>query len=109
MLVPEGQMGSEAKMKMLDWFNGYIYKPIKYRLLIDILNSVTEDKLDLETVERKEIDIEKKTEQSEVPSTVNKTLPVSDQSNNYDCIVLVAEDHPINQKLLKTFLTNFGC
>ena len=109
MLVPEGQMGSEAKMKMLDWFNGYIYKPIKYRLLIDILNSVTEDKLDLETVERKEIDIEKKTEQSEVQATVNKTLPVSDQSNNYDCIVLVAEDHPINQKLLKTFLTNFGC
>ena len=109
MLVPEGQMGSEAKMKMLDWFNGYIYKPIKYRLLIDILNSVTEDKLDLETVERKEVVMEKKPEQSEVQVTTNKTSPVPEQSDNFDCIVLVAEDHPINQKLLKTFLTNFGC
>lgn len=93
MLVPEGQMGSEAKMKMLDWFNGYIYKPVKYRLLIDTLNSANQN-LDLETVEKVE---EKKVE---TPAPAPET---------YDCTVLVAEDHPINQKLLKTFLTNFGC
>ena len=94
MLVPEGQMGSEAKMKMLDWFNGYIYKPVKYRLLIDTLNSANQ-KLDLETVEKVE---EKKVE-----------TPAPAAPETYDCTVLVAEDHPINQKLLKTFLTNFGC
>ena len=71
--------------------------------------SVTEDKLDLETVERKEVVMEKKPEQSEVQVTTNKTSPVPEQSDNFDCIVLVAEDHPINQKLLKTFLTSFGC
>ena len=96
MLVPEGQMGSEAKMKMLDWFNGYIYKPIKNRLLIEILNSASTQNIDLETVEPVEV------------------LPVIEEKkqtppDTYDLTVLVAEDHPINQKLLKTFLTSFGC
>lgn len=95
MLVPEGQMGSEAKMKMLDWFNGYIYKPIKYKLLIETLNSSSKEKIDLETVDKvPEPVIEQKVEQTR---------------ETYDCTVLIAEDHPINQKLLKTFLTSFGC
>ena len=105
MLVPEGQMGSEAKMKMLDWFNGYIYKPIKFRLLIETLNSSVKESIDLETVEKRDSSAENK---SENQIGENSTKPNSDISN-YDCIVLVAEDHPINQKLLKTFLTNFGC
>lgn len=95
MLVPEGQMGSEAKMKMLDWFNGYIYKPIKYRLLIEVLNASVSQNIDLETVEKlpEPVEIKEKT-------TTNES---------FDCTVLIAEDHPINQKLLKTFLSSFGC
>lgn len=96
MLVPEGQMGSEAKMKMLDWFNGYIYKPIKNRLLIEILNSASTQNIDLETVEPVEV----------LPVVEEKKQTSPD---TYDLTVLVAEDHPINQKLLKTFLTSFGC
>ena len=96
MLVPEGQMGSEAKMKMLDWFNGYIYKPIKNRLLIEILNSASTQNIDLETVEPVEV----------LPVVEEKKQTPPD---TYDLTVLVAEDHPINQKLLKTFLTSFGC
>ena len=96
MLVPEGQMGSEAKMKMLDWFNGYIYKPIKNRLLIEILNSASIQNIDLETVEPVEV----------LPVVEEKKQTPPD---TYDLTVLVAEDHPINQKLLKTFLTSFGC
>ena len=96
MLVPEGQMGSEAKMKMLDWFNGYIYKPIKNRMLIEILNSASTQNIDLETVEPVEV----------LPVVEEKKQTPPD---TYDLTVLVAEDHPINQKLLKTFLTSFGC
>lgn len=96
MLVPEGQMGSEAKMKMLDWFNGYIYKPIKNRLLIEILNSASTQNIDLETVEPVEV----------LPVVEEKKQTPPD---TYDLTVLVVEDHPINQKLLKTFLTSFGC
>lgn len=96
MLVPEGQMGSEAKMKMLDWFNGYIYKPIKNRLLIEILNSASTQNIDLETVEPVEV----------LPVVEEKKQTPPD---TYDLTVLIAEDHPINQKLLKTFLTSFGC
>lgn len=100
MMVPEGQMGSEAKMKMLDWFNGYIYKPIKSALLIDILNSAVEQSIDLETVEKAPEESVADTKQEAAPALTPDT---------YECVVLVAEDHPINQKLLKTFLTNFGC
>lgn len=91
LVVPEGQMGSEAKMKMLDWFNGYVYKPIKQRLLVEALNSSSKETIDLEPVEK-------------LPEA-----PKPEEAANIDCTVLVAEDHPINQKLLKTFLTSFGC
>ena len=82
-------------MKMLDWFNGYIYKPIKYRLLIEVLNASVSQNIDLETVEKlpEPVEIKEKT-------TTNES---------FDCTVLIAEDHPINQKLLKTFLSSFGC
>ena len=94
LLVPEGQMGSEAKMKMLDWFNGYLYKPIKRNMLQNILFNIENDSIDLEV-----------TDLEAVPETnieeTKHTLP--------KCKVLVAEDHPINQKLLKTFLEQLNC
>ena len=30
LMIPKGQMGDKAKMKLLDWFNGYLYKPIQF-------------------------------------------------------------------------------
>ncbi|MCR4938640.1 MAG: response regulator [Treponemataceae bacterium] len=91
LIVPEGKMGGEAKMKMLDWFNGYLYKPIKRHLLAKILNEGMSNSLDLEVakVEAKPIATAKPEEKSQ------KSFP---------CDVLVSDDHPINQKLLKTFL-----
>lgn len=85
LMVPEGQMGGEAKMKMLDWFNGYLYKPLKKKMLIETLKSISSDSsLDLEPIE-----IEK-------PKATGEKILFKQ--------VLIAEDHPINQKLLKTFL-----
>ena len=37
MLVPEGQMGQDAKMKLLDWFSGYLYKPVRLEKLDQLL------------------------------------------------------------------------
>lgn len=37
MLVPEGQVGRDAKMKLLDWFAGYLYKPVRLEKLDQLL------------------------------------------------------------------------
>ena len=91
LIVPEGKMGGEAKMKMLDWFNGYLYKPIKRHLLAKILSEGRTNTLDLEVA---------KTEQKPVAAT----KPTEPTKPSFPCTVLVSDDHPINQKLLKTFL-----
>ncbi len=97
MMVPEGQMGGEAKMKMLDWFNGYVYKPIKRRKLVETLNELTGASLDLE--EAKPVEPQKEvTPSPEVPA----------DTPQYPFNLLIAEDHPVNQKLLRNFLEKFG-
>ena len=87
LIIPEGQLGSEAKMKMLDWFNGYIYKPIKLKMLSDMLHSYFNTPLDLEVLPNKELQKEK-----------------HEIYHIHNLKVLVAEDHPINRKLIGTFL-----
>lgn len=92
LMVPEGQMGGDAKMKMLDWFNGYLYKPIKRTMLIELLEELTIDEpMDLEIVEAELLDIP-----TEITPSITEPSP--------KVCILVVEDHPINQKLLKTFL-----
>lgn len=130
LMVPEGQMGSEAKMKMLDWFNGYIYKPIKRRLLVKVLNEGLSQNLDLEIAKAQPVEevkgvdnLEEIEELEEIPSIVvsaeirtdslslteSGAAPVQQDAEIVpSCTVLVAEDHPINQKILKTFLTKMN-
>lgn len=95
LIVPEGLMGADAKMKMLDWFDGYLYKPVKRNMLITLLSEIAqtmetaEEELEfLEVVEEECINLEK------------------ELAAGITC--LIAEDHPINQKLIQTFLTKFG-
>lgn len=92
MLVPEGQMGREAKMKLLDWFAGYLYKPIR------------REKLDALLIDTN----------GEIPSA--KMLDVIDENKNLDkknelikgIKILVAEDHHVNREILVKFLKKFG-
>ncbi len=81
--------GTEAKMKLLGWFSGYLDKPITRKKLLECIGSVlygTEtiqesDKIHLEKVEE--------------ASWIGKRI-------------LVAEDHLVNQQLFKTILEKFG-
>lgn len=92
MLVPEGQMGREAKMKLLDWFAGYLYKPIR------------REKLDALLIDTN----------GEIPSA--KMLDVIEENKNLDkknelikgIKILVVEDHPVNREILVQFLKKFG-
>jgi len=51
LMVPEGGFGADAKMKLLEWFNGYLYKPIKRRMLAELLAEHWQASIDLEVVE----------------------------------------------------------
>ena len=98
LMVPEGQLRQDAKMKMLDWYDGYIYKPIKQKALADVLESVLNER-DTTAKESNEI--------TELANT-RKVSSILDQQVGSSLNILVAEDTPINQKLLGTFLKKFG-
>ncbi len=97
LLVPEGQMRSEAKMKMLDWFKGYLYKPFKREKVFELLNSAfVNDEEELEELELANDDTLLNLEQND-DSMVAKGKKI-----------LIAEDHPVNRKLLETFVRKYG-
>jgi signal transduction histidine kinase/CheY-like chemotaxis protein/HPt (histidine-containing phosphotransfer) domain-containing protein len=116
LMVPEGSFGAEAKMKLLEWFNGYLYKPVKRRMLADLLKEHFESSIDLEVVdeegqpprngegpveleELESTDEDAKPAIDPVPATVNLAEGLT---------ILVAEDHPVNRKLLTIFLEKAG-
>lgn len=84
LLTPEGNIDKDAKMKLLGWFNGYLYKPIKLQNLYTLLQEKEDEIIDLEVVEDDSFTVARKTK------------------------ILVVEDHPVNRKLLVTFLKQFN-
>lgn len=88
LMIPEGQMGKDSKKKMLNLFDSYIYKPLKREPLLRVLNNTVQDELLYS--KRKEVD--------------EKTNLAVAKGNQ----ILIAEDHPVNRKLLKTFLERYG-
>lgn len=98
LLIPEGQANKDAKMQMLNWFNGYLRKPVKRKNLIDALKEASSESIELEEVEDKKILEEKAKEDKK-----KADLEVAS-----GCKILIAEDHPVNRKLLEAFLKKFG-
>ena len=97
LLVPEGQMKSEAKMKMLNWFNGYLYKPLKRKKVFELLKDAADKKQDeLEEFELANDD------------TIATLEAVDESGIAKNKKILIAEDHPVNRKLLETFLRKYG-
>ena len=88
LMIPEGQMRKDSKKKMLNMFDSYLYKPLKRDPLVSIFtNAVANEQLQ----EIKKADEEKN----------NLSIASGNQ-------ILIAEDHPVNRKLLKTFLERYG-
>ncbi|HOT62472.1 MAG TPA: response regulator [Treponemataceae bacterium] len=117
LMVPEGTLGANAKMKLLDWFNGYLYKPLKRQMLANLLTEHWQSTIDLEIVETLE-----SVDDEESPAAL-KPSPASTQPKASEAIaqtapapapafpgltVLVAEDHPVNRKLLDMLLKKLG-
>ncbi|MFQ3621148.1 MAG: response regulator [Spirochaetales bacterium] len=81
--------GTEAKMKLLGWFSGYLDKPIKRKKLLECLNSLLYG-----------------TEIEEAKAEVTETSGLPKRWSRVK--VLVAEDHLVNQQLFKTILEKYG-
>lgn len=88
--VAEGQMGKDARMKMLDLFDGYIYKPIKRDRLLSIFSRTEYTADEIERSEKK------------------KAARATEAGIAKGLSILIAEDHPVNRKLLNTFLEKYG-
>ncbi|MBR1722315.1 MAG: response regulator, partial [Treponema sp.] len=98
LLVPEGQMHEDAKMKILNLYDGYLYKPIKKAPLISLLKEKVFGLGQLTPVSDADSGLGDVAELSPVP--------LAEPAKGMK--ILVAEDHPMNRKLLETFLTRLG-
>ncbi len=107
LLVPEGQMKEEAKMKMLGWYKGYLYKPVKNDMLQNLLKEELSFEEELETVD---IDIDEidLSNVQEIPLEMAVEKKSDEKVLAKDMKILIAEDHPMNRKLLEAFVRKFG-
>jgi PAS domain S-box-containing protein len=87
MVSPAGRSTEEAKMKLLNWFSGYLNKPLKKEQLFSVFAGMRKHTVDEEPAE---------------------LLPVEGESSA-KVVALVAEDHEVNQQLFKSILQNLGC
>lgn len=93
LLIPEGEVAQESKMRLLTWFYGYISKPVNAQDLFNAIEQAVIEIAELESPE--ENDIEIALEQIE--------------SNELPLQILLVEDHTINQELYTILLEKFGC
>ncbi len=98
LMIPEGQIKKDAKMKLLGWYNSYIYKPIKRLNLVKCLSDVIDTPLDLEAVDDK-------AEETFHPQNTNELSILDFRSK---ITVIAADDHPINAKIMKRFIESIG-
>lgn len=95
LMIPEGQMAKDVKLKVSNWYKGYIYKPIKMSQLIEILkNAIYENSA-----------AQKQKSNSKFSSSSSKKDFAQVAKDNK---ILIAEDHPVNRKLLQVILEKFG-
>ncbi|MCQ2610457.1 MAG: response regulator [Treponema sp.] len=119
LMVPEGQMGSDAKMKILNWFDGYLYKPLKHKKVYELLALCFKEYFEQAVIDSKDPQLIRHlkhvaaTEKEQAVSAINKITTSIIQENKehnltHGMKVLIAEDHVVNRKLIVTFLTRFG-
>jgi len=117
LLAPEGGIGPDAKMKLLQWFNGYAVKPLIPDELYDVLQRALSDEVDLPPVDEA-------SESGTIPGAAHEDpgvtviraparefvsrAPASGE-RPLGLNVLLAEDHLVNQELFTVLLHKLGC
>ncbi|MDR0876981.1 MAG: response regulator [Treponema sp.] len=104
LMVPHGMLGADTKMTLLKWFKAYINKPIRQRNLADTINMA----LDESTAELEELlpdDAENEGADFAGAKAANDPAP---QGNAPKPLILIVEDHPVNQKLFALIMEKIG-
>lgn len=94
LMTPIGMAGDEAKMKLLNWFDSYIKKPVKKWQLYNAVFKALDIVIDIH--EESGLDAEKELANIKEMLTFNRKK------------FLLAEDYLINQKLFKKILNNLN-
>jgi signal transduction histidine kinase/DNA-binding response OmpR family regulator len=102
LMVPHGLMGRDTKMTLLKWFKAYINKPIRKRNLVETVNVVLSSGKDAEGLQELEGLPEEKPA-NEKNHEAEKTSPSPEKA-----LILIAEDHPVNQKLFAIIMNKLG-
>ena len=92
MMMKGGHGTVEAKMKLLGWFDSYITKPVRQSVLASVLLKLFDPESDEEVEELEELE----------------ELDENKEKYTASWKVLIAEDHDVNRKLLKTILEKNG-
>ena len=113
LMIPEGTLTTDAKMKLLKWFSGYVYKPIKRRVIFNLLNDIyrkkvnknvnTEDIDELETIKA-----EAKDSMTVMEKDDSSFAKITQSETKQQKKILVVDDHPVNKQLLKLILEKKG-
>jgi len=112
LLAPEGAIGPDAKMKLLQWFNGYAVKPIIPDELFDVLQRALNDEVDLAAADDStDAESEPGDQARESPRPVEPAggVELSERPLLQGLSVLLAEDHVVNQELFAVLLRRLGC
>jgi signal transduction histidine kinase/DNA-binding response OmpR family regulator/HPt (histidine-containing phosphotransfer) domain-containing protein len=112
LMVPHGLLGADAKMTLLKWFNAYINKPIKRNDLIRTLEEVLADPAEeLEPADEPEAAGSETSLPADIPRAAVTDAPASqsgDMKPGANALILVVEDHPVNQNLFALILEKLG-
>jgi len=114
LLAPEGAIGPDAKMKLLQWFNGYAVKPLDPDELYSVLQRALSDEVDLPPVDeagQAEPPAEHPVKQAVPEPAAQPMKPATAGSSDIQLglSVLLAEDHLVNQELFTVLLNKLGC
>ncbi|MDR2900564.1 MAG: response regulator, partial [Treponema sp.] len=95
LMVPHGLLGADAKMTLLKWFDGYINKPVERHSLKEMIDIVNDDTItELEPVENE--------------TAQSQSLNDEDASANTKPLIMIVEDHQVNQKLFSMIMDKIG-
>jgi two-component system sensor histidine kinase/response regulator len=123
LLVPQGMMGSEAKMTLLRWFNAYITKPVKRQDVQEAISATASAVIDLEASTEPDMAARSasavKSSHGEGIGVLTLQRPLGMDSGEAEestppedlsgrPLVLIVEDHPVNQKLFSMILEKLG-
>ena len=110
LMTPTGVMGGEAKMKLLNWFDAYVNKPVKWADLAQAMEAAYVEAAPIvDELDDSEELAELETLDTPIADESERDVIIDETSGKVRGTVLVAEDHFVNQQLFRTILEKNGC